>query len=431
VALLFVDQLALLFPIAGQLRIILRMGPFLASLLLLIILPRQGPRHPATKPALAALLILSISILNPSTDNLLAGVAQAALYLAILGPLFWATRLQLDWAAVRSVLLILWGFHTLSAVVGILQVYFPGQFQPSLSAVFREQGEDLLESLRITTASGESVFRPMGLTDMPGGAALAGFYALLLGAGILLTERRTWLRAACVASMTVGMTCLYLSQIRAVLVLAVLCMLVFTAMLGWRRQVAKLGVLVALLGAVTGGSFLWAVALGGESVTSRLATFTSERPDQVFYTSRGQFLEHTIDELLPRYPFGAGVGQWGMMNLYFGDTAQRAENRFYVEIQWTGWLFDGGVPLILAYVAALLLAIRAAWHLSRRRVGGSEVAIWGALLLAYNIGALANTFTYPLFISQSGMEFWLLNGILFGVACAPRRPVSSRTGAYG
>jgi hypothetical protein len=35
------------------------------------------------------------------------------------------------------------------------------------------------------------------------------------------------------------------------------------------------------------------------------------------------------------------------------------------------------------------------------------------LIFAYNIGAIAITFNYPLFIGQGGMEFWLLNSSLF------------------
>jgi hypothetical protein len=35
------------------------------------------------------------------------------------------------------------------------------------------------------------------------------------------------------------------------------------------------------------------------------------------------------------------------------------------------------------------------------------------LIFAYNIGAIAITFNYALFIGQGGMEFWLLNSSLF------------------
>ena len=41
-------------------------------------------------------------------------------------------------------------------------------------------------------------------------------------------------------------------------------------------------------------------------------------------------------------------------------------------------------------------------------------------MLAYDVGAVALTFNYPLFIGQGGMEFWLLNAALF--TAAVRRP---------
>jgi hypothetical protein len=79
------------------------------------------------------------------------------------------------------------------------------------------------------------------------------------------------------------------------------------------------------------------------------------------------------------------------------------------------------VPLILAYFSALLAALWAAWKIARQPISGpnADLAIWGALLLAYNTGAVAATFNGAFFIGQSGMEFWLLNGALFATV-APR-----------
>jgi hypothetical protein len=47
------------------------------------------------------------------------------------------------------------------------------------------------------------------------------------------------------------------------------------------------------------------------------------------------------------------------------------------------------------------------------------------MLVAYNIGALAWTFTYPLFMSQNGLEFWILNAALF-VAARQSAPAQRR-----
>ena len=132
----------------------------------------------------------------------------------------------------------------------------------------------------------------------------------------------------------------------------------------------------------------------------------------MYRNSRGFFLEQTVKELLPQYPFGAGLGRWGMMNQYFGENSNPQTESIWVEIQWTGWLLDGGVPLILAYCAALGAAFWVAWKISRDRQF-DRLSLWASLLFAYNLAALAMTFDYPLFIGQSGLEFWLLNACLF------------------
>jgi len=147
-------------------------------------------------------------------------------------------------------------------------------------------------------------------------------------------------------------------------------------------------------------------------VTKRLATLVEEPAGKVYYTNRGHFLEETINDFLPQYPFGAGLGRWGMMNQYFGDASLTRASTIWVEIQWTGWLLDGGVPLVLAYVIALVLAFGIAWKISQDR-GNHGLGTWGALLFAYNLAAFAVTFNYPLFIGQGGLEFWLLNAGLF------------------
>jgi hypothetical protein len=45
---------------------------------------------------------------------------------------------------------------------------------------------------------------------------------------------------------------------------------------------------------------------------------------------------------------------------------------------------------------------------------GGLLGVLGAMVFAYDLGALAMTFNYPLFIGQSGLEFWIINGCLYG-----------------
>jgi hypothetical protein len=178
---------------------------------------------------------------------------------------------------------------------------------------------------------------------------------------------------------------------------------------GEKTKVFTISLALAILVATT---YLGAAAIGGEAITRRLGTLTDSAPQETYDKNRGHFLTDTVTQMLPEYPLGAGLGRWGMMNEYFGDNSDVTRGRIWAEIQWTGWLLDGGVPLVLAYSACLLLAIWTAWRIAVRQREGT-LWIWAAIVLAYNIGALAITFNYPFFVSQSAMELWLLNAALF------------------
>lgn len=412
----FACQIALLFDAFAPYRVLLRSAVFGGSLFLLAVIQLGKNRpHPSTTAAYIVIAILLLECFHPTTNSLLAATAQVALYLAILGPLFWIPRLDLDMAALRRVLLIVFIFHTLSAATGVLQARFPGTFEPSLSTMITSQGRGYVESLKITLANGERVFRPMGLTDIPGGAATAGFSTVLFGIGFYLTSRKRLVRLACLGSIGLGMVCLYLAQVRSVLIITAINVLAFCALLIWQRRTTKLLVLVCVLGVVIALSFTYAFSIGGRSMTGRMATLVQDRPEVVYYKNRGIFLEETVNVLLPQYPLGAGLGRWGMMNTYFGDQASIDAEPIYAEIQWTGWLLDGGLPLIFVYVTALIIAMFTASRIALDRSAG-DISIWGGIVLAYSIGALASTFNSPVFNSQGGMEFWLLNALLFAVA---------------
>lgn len=412
----FACQIALLFEFFNPLRMYVRSASFGSSLIFLVLLPklRRQP-HPSTYAAMWVLIILVLSLFHPTTNSWLAGGAQVVLYLAILGPLFWVPNLQITVTELRKVLLIIFIFNALSAATGVLQAYFPGYFQPSLSSMITDMDKGYVEGLKITLANGQSVFRPMGLTDIPGGAAAAGFYTVLLGLGFYVTSRKTEARFACLSFITIGLTSIYLSQIRSWLVICALCVLAFCILLAWQRRMSTLmpllkGLVIAIVLSFTFTSFV-----GGQSITNRMATLIQYPFSTVYYNNRGIFLEYTIKELLPEYPFGAGLGRWGMTSNYFGDRSDPRHAPIYVEIQWTGWLLDGGVPLILAYVIAILLALKMATVIASNRAVG-DLSTWAAIVLAYNVGAIATTFSYPLFIGQSGIQFWLLNALLFAAA---------------
>ncbi len=90
-----------------------------------------------------------------------------------------------------------------------------------------------------------------------------------------------------------------------------------------------------------------------------------------------------------------------------------------MEIQWAGWIVDGGLPLLATYLAAIAAVLLVSWRIARAPPPSPrayDLPFWGVIVLAYSIGAVALTFSYPFFLSQSGMEFWLLNAALFAAA---------------
>src|SRR5271170_2444129 len=97
-------QLALLIPSIGGIRSFVRFSAFGASFIMLALLYRRRERHPATKPAAWVLAIVGLSILHPTTNSFAAGIAEAALYFAIMAPLFWVPGLKLDLSTMMRVL---------------------------------------------------------------------------------------------------------------------------------------------------------------------------------------------------------------------------------------------------------------------------------------------------------------------------------------
>ena len=416
-------QLGMLTSLLAPFRLVFRTASFAVSLVFLGLLSvrAESLSRPA-RPAVLVLVILALSLLNPTTNTLIAGSAQIALYLAIVAPLFWVPRCRPDLATLRRILLLFWAFHAVSALFGILQVYYPGRFQPAISSVMYAIGG--VENLRYRNAFGAMMFRPMGLTDQPGGAGAAGLYSALFGIAFLATDRRRLLRLLYSIGIVVGLACIYLSQSRATLVMLLLCTAVFVGTNMMRRLrmavvkpkrhlQARLLPLVLII-VVTGltGSW-WAFHIGGSQVTNRFSSLLT--PTETYQGSRGNALRRDLGLLLSEYPLGAGLGRWGMMNYYFGDNSNSESGTLWSETQWTGWLIDGGIPLVLVYLAAIFLAFKFSLRVALRSDNG-ELALWAAVVFAFNVAAFADTFDYAFFISQDGLNFWLFNAILFSAA---------------
>jgi hypothetical protein len=433
----FACQVSLLFSTVGAFRIIPRTASFSLSLLLLLALPPKRPIHPAIKPAIWALAAVGVSILYPTTNTLVSGLAQFAMYVAILAPLCWVSHLRLNESSVRRTLLIIFAFQAISSLIGVLQVEFPGHFRGSISTMVMGQGQYVNE-LSYQNAAGQLVMRPSGLTDVPGGVCTAGFYAVLLGFYFVGSGHDRLSRIVAAAGAVVGSAAVYLSSVKAAMIELVIGALTFGSLIAWRNQSVRAvvksyihyvglrttRVLIAAVVLGAAGYFL-AVTVGGEGGARALSVLASNDPGALFYHERGRFLEYGVNVLLPEYPFGAGLGRWGMMNHYFGDPDNPNSSPIWVEEQWSGWLLDGGVALIVTYALALFTALRFALKCARSS-SVSYLATLGALVAAYDVVTFAATFDFVPFITQMGMDFWLLNAMLFGTATQASRRVVGR-----
>lgn len=404
-------QVVLLIPGVGAFRPIARSAAFGLSLaILLVVSKRPLTRHPVRSVLWVVLLILFLSAFNPESGGPLAAFASFCMHLAIVGPIFWVARLRCGQQELTRLLILMWVLSTASATVGVLQVWFPGRFQPVLSEFTRSN----LGALMIETASGIRIPRPTGLTDTPGGAASSAFYAALLGLGIALMQPFRFARSAAAVSGLIGMTCLYLCQIRSLVVMLVICVVGVIALFGAAGRVSRFTFTILATTAVFFAGLSAAVAVGGPMTLSRLQDLIAADPSSIYQASRGGSLQAAFERALPQYPFGAGLGRWGQVSTYFSNRPDRA---LYAEIQWVGWIYDGGFPLLLAYPAAVVVVLWNATRLALRRVT-PDLEAWATVIAGYNLGALALTFSYPVFMSSIGIEFWLVNAALIQAEAA-------------
>ena len=93
-------------------------------------------------------------------------------------------------------------------------------------------------------------------------------------------------------------------------------------------------------------------------------------PLSVYNGARGAQMDITFNELLFEHPLGAGLGRWGMAAAYFG-TYSGVETSIWAEIQFTGWMIDGGVLMVFLYCRRLDRHGDGAW---RRIADGTQLA---------------------------------------------------------
>ena len=353
---------ALLYiPGTQPVRVLIRIAPFLLSLVALAWYCRSKSRIRLNPPAQKWLLIclgyLALMIVvHPGTNSLLSGLAQTMLYLSVLAPVFWAARLKYTPERVQRLLFIILVCSGVNSLVGVLQVYDPGRWMPQDISTVAKNVEGGLDSLSFSLPNGTRILRPPGLTDTPGGVCGPAATAVVLGLIIFFSQVSARKKAVALASASLGCAAVFMSHVRTSLLVACGAVLVYIVILAMQRQMRKAALLLVVAVVVLTGSFLWAVSFAGESVQERFLTLSAADPVTTYYTAgRGGQLQYAFDTMIFDYPAGAGLGRWGMMRYYFGDPNNPNSPPIWAELQPNAWILDGGIVLLLFYPVALFV----------------------------------------------------------------------------
>ena len=157
----------------------------------------------------------------------------------------------------------------------------------------------------------------------------------------------------------------------------------------------------------------------------RFIGITQQGAMRTYQENRGGFVSETFGDLLDSYPFGAGLGRWGMMQIYFANPDKVESAPIYVEIQLTGWLLDGGVPMWVLYGGAVLVSLLAAYRLSMRK---RQPELASLALIVFCVQVLIAGFGWagPVFNTQLGILFWFLASSLHGAARGETPEIAGR-----
>lgn len=411
---------ALLFlPGTQRFRVILRTGVFFLGLLGIVACmrrPRTTSRHPSWTLLAIAAAYMMVMVLHPTTNSLMAGLAQVAMHLAVAAPIFWAPRYFLgDYRRLARLLTILWVLNGASVVVGILQVRDPGRWMPAEFSSVVGKGKIGLAMYSYRAGDGKMALRPPGLGDAPGAACGAGVFVATVGLAYLGLPVSGFRKLLGLAGGIAGVTVIFLTHVRSALVVLVGSAVVYLVILVLQRRIGTALMLAGSMVVGGVGSLRYASSIGGQSTLDRFATLLEDDPMTVYKRSaRLDMVAGTFDAILLEYPLGAGLGRWGMTRQYFGNPSNLDSPSIWAEVQFPAWALDGGVVLLSLYLVALVVAVGRLLLLCLRH-HSDLLRRWGAVILMLSAGPIALMFSYTPFNSQMGMQFWLLIGAIEGV----------------
>ena len=376
------------------------------------------PRSKAQPWVAAIMSLLALMLFHPETSSLTGGLAHMGVYFAVLAPLFWAPEFVKTPEQLARVLWILLLCSGANAVVGVLQVYDPARWLPAEFSRVMTSSAVGLGTVTYIGPNGERIIRPPGLFDTPGAVAGPAMFAALLGLVFAVSAIPVWKRALSLLMAAAGFAAIYLSQVRVSLVATVVMLVVYAAVAFRQGRAGRASQFSLLAGTIVVGSLSAAVALGGSAVSERVASLFASDPLSVYHGARGTQLTFTFFELLFQYPLGAGLGRWGMAALYFGSSNPNSPS-IWAEIQFTGWMIDGGILMVALYLGALIATTISQYRVALR-TQHPRVAICAAVILAAGLGPAITILSFTPFVAQIGIQYWFLAGALHGVAARCR-----------
>jgi hypothetical protein len=413
----FLSSGLLLIPGAQAFRMPIRAVPYVAPLIFLLL--HLGTRSekkapPGARLMLLALVLLTLNLFHPET-RLLPGLAHWAMTVGIAAPLFWAYKLT-DKQTFWRVLNVCFVCSAANAFVGLLQVYFPDRFLPAEFFAL-----DVLKKIGGTYigAEGQRLFRPPGLSNTTEMACFDSALSVLLG---LILGTRGGLgprRVLYYAGAAVGMFVLYLTFARSLTIMMVVGGAAFCALLARGGRLGKALTVAAVgFGVVTAG-FAWALTVGGRSLEKRFIGTWDKGVGDTWQRERSSYYTQLWDSYILKYPLGIGLGRWGMPAYYFGGEGGRPPKEvgrdIFVHVSPSGWVLDGGVPMLLLYGGAVCLAPLAAYRLARS-APDPQVRYMAAAVCSLDLMIIGMCASNPIFSSPMGLEFWLFNAVLHGAA---------------
>jgi len=399
---------ALMFvPGLSPIRSMMRISCYLIGALAWAVVANRGKASPAstTFPARSWLTFSSIwllvSMAHPNIYSLPAAAGQVAMYLSILSPAYWAGEELKAPRRLGRLMALLFLCNALSATVGLAQV-FSDRFNPPVipmeTMAFQGEGNKI-------EVDGRKIFRPCGLSDSPGAAAPAGATAALIGLCFALRPIGAFKRLACAGLAFIGFAVIYYTQVRAIMVVLVICLAAMTVLLFLRGRVGSALTLAGGGGLMLFGSLFWVARRMG-SVMDRFGSLVTSDQGALYYSSRGGFVWEALTQTIWEYPLGRGLGWWGMINMLFFIPGRIS--MIWVEVMIPAWVVDGGFPLLIGYVGAVMVAVFNTMRVALKSKD-RDLAFWASVVLAQDISTVALCFSYVAFLSPIGLQFWLLN----------------------